>query len=566
MTWLTRLLGRLSIATRINTTPILLVALTLGIAGVQEYQARQALGMVETIHAEANRQRSAAIQVMATVYQVHSAVAHHLSLSGSGLEEAKLAPLRDQAEQGLAEAGAALTAQKQGMQDPASIDRALTALAAYAAAAREINQMAAIDRLIAIPLMDHADGSFDTLVDAITRSKAAIDADADRRIATMLEQAAVVRLKVWLMIGTVSLLALGMGLAVAGSIRVPLRRQGDAMHRLAGGELDGEIPGLDEGHEIGDMARALQVFQGNAREVRRLTEERATQERAAAEEKRRGMHALADLFQQRVGQVVHAVGQGAETLQGTAATLLQRADSATRETASIAGSTSQTGQSVQQAASSAEQLSASIAAIREQVHRSFEMVQAAVGDVRRTDQEIAGLSTAAQRIGSVVDLISTIAAQTNLLALNATIEAARAGEAGRGFAVVATEVKTLAGQTGRATEDISAEINGMQKAVDAAVLAIQGIGAAVGAIDRVVAGISAAMDEQSGATRHIATNMTQAAAGTADSARSLDAVSHQAQETGQAASAMLAASGHLAEQARLLDAEVAAFLKEVRAA
>ena len=242
------------------------------------------------------------------------------------------------------------------------------------------------------------------------------------------------------------------------------------------------------------------------------------------------------------------------------------AETTTSQSNAVANAADAATGSVQTAASAAEELAASVQEIRRQVGRSVELAGAAVDDARKTDATVQGLSQASQKIGEVVKMISDIAAQTNLLALNATIEAARAGEAGKGFAVVASEVKSLANQTARATEDISAQIAASQAVTDQAVDAIRAIGARIGEMNDIATAIRGAVEEQGAATNEIATSISSAAAGTAEVNQAIGSVARAATESATAAAQLEGASSTLSREAERLRSGVDGFLKSVRAA
>ncbi|MGG5811395.1 methyl-accepting chemotaxis protein [Falsiroseomonas sp. CW058] len=274
---------------------------------------------------------------------------------------------------------------------------------------------------------------------------------------------------------------------------------------------------------------------------------------------------LADTFETEVGAVVEAVAASAERLQGSASELSAAAETSGREAAAVSEAGSRAHSDVQSVAAAAEEMAASVTEIARQVGEAAEVASRAVSEARATDATVQGLSEAASRIGDVVRLIGDIAGQTNLLALNATIEAARAGEAGKGFAVVASEVKSLAGQTAKATEEIAAQIGQMQQATTQAVAAIRGIGATVERTSQIATAIAAAVEEQGAATQEIARSATQVAEATETVASRISGVRGAAEATGGSAAAMRDDSGALASQAAALREKAGSFLRAVRA-
>ncbi len=349
-------------------------------------------------------------------------------------------------------------------------------------------------------------------------------------------------------------------------IIVPISRLTTAMGDIAGGKLDVAITGLGRGDEVGQMAGAVQVFKENAVEKLRLEEEQVATVRRAEEEKRQAMDELADRFELQVKEVVDSVSSSATEMQATAQQMTTTAEEASRQSATVATASEQATANVQTVAATAEELSASIAEIGRQVGQSANIAGNAVDAADETNQTVQGLSEAAGRIGEVVNLINEIANQTNLLALNATIEAARAGEAGKGFAVVANEVKNLATQTAKATEDISAQIGAVQEETEGAVAAIAKIRDIIGEMNDISMTISSAVEEQGVSTQEIARNVLQAAKGTQDVNATIEEVSKAAGETGVAAGQVLGASREMARQAESLRVEIDKFLAEVRTA
>ncbi len=368
-----------------------------------------------------------------------------------------------------------------------------------------------------------------------------------------------------------TLLAIGLGIAglvaylITRSIVGPVNGMTDAMGSLAEGNLETAIPALDKTDEIGEMAQAVQVFKDNAIRVKQMEEEAREREERAAEEKSRLMSQMADDFQASVGGVVETVSSASTELQASAQSMTAISEQTTSQASAVSSASEEASSNVQTVASAAEELSSSISEISRQVQQSTKIASTAVTDAGRADEMVQGLAMSAQKIGEVVAMITDIADQTNLLALNATIEAARAGEAGKGFAVVASEVKNLANQTAKATEEISSQIGGIQGATEDSVQAIQGITKTIGEISEISSAIAAAVEEQGAATSEIARNVEQAAAGTGEVSSNIAGVTEAASEAGATSTQVLGAANELSEQSVLLKTEVDKFMDQVRA-
>lgn len=346
----------------------------------------------------------------------------------------------------------------------------------------------------------------------------------------------------------------------------PLGRLRKAMEALSGGDTGIAVEGAERRDEIGGMARAVGVFKENAIEMARLGAEKAEQEKRAAEERRQAFAKLATDFEASVSAVVEKVSSATKGMRGTAESLSENGERTTAQAAAAAGGAERAAARVQAMASAAEELSASIAEIARQVSESSDISTGAATEARNANTQVQGLAEAARNIGEVVMLITEIAEQTNLLALNATIEAARAGEAGRGFAVVANEVKSLATQTAKATDDITAQIRAIQATTTDTVRAIHGVGQTIDRVNEISQEVAMAMDRQGAATKEISDHVREAVAGAQDTSSNVAGVSRAAEKTRGTAAEMLEAASALSRQAEVLRGEVARFLAEIRAA
>ncbi|TWA67084.1 methyl-accepting chemotaxis protein [Azospirillum brasilense] len=362
------------------------------------------------------------------------------------------------------------------------------------------------------------------------------------------------------------LITVGVALFIGFNIARPVVRLTTVMERLAQGRLEDEVPAAERGDEIGQMARTVRVFKENALRVQEMAREQEAMRTRAAEEQRRAMNSLAADLEASVKAMMGEVVRSANSMRGEANVMLENARQTSHHSDSVAHAVQEATSEVESVAAGAEQLRASIDEITRSITQSTQLARGAVDEAGRTDSIVQGLSEASRKIEEVVGLINNIAGQTNLLALNATIEAARAGEAGKGFAVVAQEVKSLANQTAKATDEIGAEIAAVQAATTAAVNAIRAIVSTIRQVDESLSTVAAAVEEQDAATRDISERSQRAATDTVAVLQEMRLVQQAAETTGHSAGAVQTTTEELSRSFNRLDNEIEAFIGRITAA
>jgi methyl-accepting chemotaxis protein len=366
--------------------------------------------------------------------------------------------------------------------------------------------------------------------------------------------------------GIAALLVLGITMLMVRRVTKPLKAVAETLTVLAAGKTDVEVQHADRHDEIGAIARTVGVFKNNRIERHQLEADRIHADRLAMDRRKAELNQFVEDFRTKIGGIIERVMNSSGQFEKDARQLSLTADATAEMSGQSASASRQASEHVRSAAAASNELSQSIVEISRRVQESNGVTADAVKQADATNERMTELSAAGNRIGDVVKLITSIAEQTNLLALNATIEAARAGDAGRGFAVVAQEVKNLAGQTAKATDEISAHIINMQRATGESVGAIKAIGQTIERISGITTSISSAVEQQGTATQSIAQGVQAAAGGTLGVADNIERVAKNARETGTTSGLMLKSARELSEVSTHLKVEVEKFLDSVRAA
>jgi len=554
---------------KVQLAPVFLILVLVGIGAYALLALRSNQAAVDALISGPVRQSEIVGDLTTAAWTAHAKLYRLAATAANEKDEKKVAFFAKQAVAAAAKISDAFKAVEDTHNEfkPESLEKLKAAVTSYLKKSKNAIEMADGDSGSALLFIKGAEQSFAEIEklteDLITFSSESKD-HAIARAGIKLEQQ---QLTLMIALLIVAFAGIVVSFLIGRNISRPVVIMSKAMRELAAGNFEVQLPGLDRRDEVGQMANAVQEVKVQAvAKAERETADREEKNRQQQAARRVELHNLAQSFQTTVGDIIEKVGSASSELESSAV-ILTKSSAATQQLSTVVATASEeTSTNVQSVAAATEEMAVSINEIGRQVADSNRIANEAVDQAQKTDARIAELSLAANRIGDVTQLITTIAEQTNLLALNATIEAARAGDAGRGFAVVAQEVKALATQTARATSEISVQIAGMQAATQDSVVAIKEISGTIGRVSEIAATIAAAIEEQGAATQEIARNVQQAALGSTQVATSIADVNRGAADTGSASSQVLSSAQMLSDENKRLKAEVLKFLATVRAA
>ena len=555
---------------KIQLAPACLIVALVAVGGYFLHTLRTNQLTAEALFSGPVRQAEAVAQLNTVVWAANANLYRVAAMAANEKDQSALEKLIKQASASLKEVSEALKAAEAAQNEASATERFTklrTAVAGYLKQANDALDMADGDSASALVFIKGAERHFADIAkltdDLILTSNDLRDREIARtNVALEAQRSALIGI----LIG-VAVVGVLLSFFVGRDISRPVVAMCAAMRELAQGHFDAALPGLDRRDEVGQMAHAVEEFKLQAvAKAQREASEREEKNRETEQTRKAELQKFANGFETAIGKIVETVSSTSQSLQGAADSLSRTADTTQKLATVVTSASEEASANVQSVSASAEELASSVTEIARQVQESSRIASEAVQQAGKTDTRIAELSQLAHRVGDVVKFITAIADQTNLLALNATIEAARAGEAGRGFAVVAQEVKALAAQTAKATEEISGQIAAIQSATQDSVGAIKEIGTTIARIAEIAAAVAAAVEEQGAATQEIASNVQRAARGTSQVAENIGDVNRGASETGAASSQVLSSAQLLANESNHLKGEVARFLRTVRAA
>ena len=555
-----RPLADLSITLKVFVAPcvILLVLLGLAVAAVFVLAADKA--RLHDISAGALPAYQRAAEAKDAVNATQTALQHMLSVAANESDPKRVRQIAEQVRGAANGAGAAFTHLVASGAASDKIPALRTDLATYQAAVNDVVTAATSDPASATMLMADVDDRFGALSAGLDRYRGAVEA-AGQRLAQQAGDAAD-RARLLLLGGCGAALALCLLLTVvaARAIARPVLQLTATVRALADGDLEQSVPAVERQDEIGAMARAVEVFRQHEQQARDRAAAHAA-EHAARTRRQAAMDQHLQDFGGSVSGVLANLARAADGMRSAAGEMTGAAHSTREHATRTASSATASAENLTAVGAGVEEMSASVDEISRQVAHASAAARTAVERSAATDRKVAGLAAAAEQIGSVVQLIASIAGRTNLLALNATIEAARAGDAGKGFAVVAGEVKALAAQTAKATEEIGAQVVAIRGSTGEAVAAVQQVGAAIGDVDAIATAIAAAVEEQAAATREIVGRVQAVAQATDEVSHSMTQVSVVAGSADGVAGQVMRAADEIGGTSDMLRQEVDAFLR-----
>ena len=548
-----------SIIVRIAMGPSLLVLVSGLSLLLFDMRNEAALRHVIAQYDQSTRLKDVIQQATSDMAAAQQSSSDYLMLSDAGLDAATMNQMTASAAARIKNVHTALDDLGR-MSSRENAEKAAAALASYETSAAQMISMATSDPAMGISLLRNTGRRFNQMMDALQAWRLQIERTAADAMLAARRESASQRLLSWLVVGAVNLVALAIVFLSSRSITRPLRRLELRMIGLTEGDLHSSISDTGLPNEIGRMARSVEVFKANAEETKRLQSE-ADREHAQRARRQAAMDRHTQEFGTSAAGVMASLASSAAAMRTTAAEMTEAAHrtraSAARAAAGAAASTSNLGA----VSAAAEEMAASISEISQQTARATRAVADAVQRASITDAKVRGMAEAADRVGDVVKLIADISGRTNLLALNATIEAARAGEAGKGFSVVAGEVKALATQTAKATDEIAAQITAIRGATGEAVAAMREVNTSIGEVNEVAAAIASAVEQQAAATHEIAANVQAVTASTQESTQAMREVSDISEGTDTASGMVTAGADTVARDADTMRAEVTQFLK-----